>query len=172
MQKEETQTDGKNFSFSINDEFTLNNLDKIAKVCKMPTGKLARNLVNVGIEEMVLKNNVGLVNFALLLRKVREEFKSVGSLESKDDEKHSKSHKQTMTIWLSTEINEKLDFFTKKLDFQTKSQLVQKLIATGLKEMVISEKIGFLQLLIFSRNAWRKTFSDAEKTIEDGKIDL
>ena len=167
--------EGKNISIYISGLNKIDELNAAAKKIKISRGKLVRNLVHTGIEEMTIQNNLGLIGFAIRLKKFKEHWSDFENAEKSEESQLKDTDKKegvAITIWLSNDVITKMDYFTEKLGYKSRSELAERLINMGLSDIGIFEITGTLQLAVIIRDAWRKLFEEAEAVKKTGKIDL
>jgi predicted DNA-binding protein len=146
--------------FTVNLETNvLDRLKSMAEYASLSRHKLMVNILQVGIEQLEVLENVGIFQIGILIRNMTE------SPEKAIDRKHREAKNSEMPIPLRIEKNlvERLERLADRGDL-TRQRLAQNIIKVGIEEIESGKKYGLTQAAI--------KFRDVQEMVQDLFTDI
>lgn len=131
----------KNISIKLNDDF-ISRLDKIAGIGNLSRHQLAKNIIEVGIEELETLKRIGVFQLGILIRNLTEK-----RIKPKD----TASGEKPIPIKLDDNFIDRLDKLASKAEL-SRHQLMKNLLQVGLEEVEAFAKIGAIRLAVIIRD--------------------
>lgn len=155
--------DEKSIAIKMNSEFIVR-LDRLAELVKIPRSRLAKNLVEVGMEELEIWSCVGVLQLAIL---VSDFTKNKPTARPKDPV----SGDNPIPIFIHESDVLRLDNLAAKAGI-SRHQLIKNLLRVGVEEGEVMARMGMLKFVVLMRDlpaAFHEVCKMGDRALRAGK---